>query len=319
MNNRNGQRNNEESAGLWGRMKAGMQKTRQRISEGFESFIDFSAVDEEMFDELQAVLIQADLGFETTERLLDELRIRVKEENLRGKDEVLRALSDLALQMLQAEEPGRRDLQLSDDLSVVLLVGVNGVGKTTSAAKLAWRLQRQGKKPILGASDTFRAAGIEQLQLWGKRVGVDVVHHSQGADPAAVAFDTVKAARARECDVALIDTAGRLHTQKNLMKELAKIRRVVQREEAGAPHETLLVLDATTGQNALRQAETFGEALSVTGIVLTKLDGTAKGGITMAVEEQTGTRVKFVGLGEKVEDLQPFRPKDFVSALLGEL
>ncbi len=317
MSNRNGQRSDRESAGLWGRMKVGLEKTRQRISEGFEAFIDFSAVDEQMFDELQAVLIQADLGFDTTERLLDDLRIRVKEENLRGKQEVLQALSELTLRMLETE-PGSREMQLSDDLSVILLVGVNGVGKTTSAAKLAWRLKKQGRKPILGASDTFRAAGIEQLQLWGQRVGVDVIHHSQGADPAAVAFDTVKAARARDCDVAMIDTAGRLHTQKNLMNELEKICRVIQREEEGAPHETLLVLDATTGQNALRQAEMFGDALCVTGIVLTKLDGTAKGGITVAVEDQTNTRVKFVGLGENVEDLQPFSPEDFVSALLGE-
>ncbi len=318
MNNRSSEQPKEDQPkGLWGRMKAGLKKTRDQLSERFESFIDFSVIDEKMFNELQAVLVQADLGVETSNRILDQLRNKVKEENLRGSDEVLSALSKIIEDLLQTE-PGQRQIQLEDDFSVVLLVGVNGVGKTTSAAKLAWRFKQQGRVPILGASDTFRAAGTDQLQRWGERVNVDVIRHGHGADPAAVAFDTIKAAQARNCDVAIIDTAGRLHTQKNLMNELSKIQRVVAGEVDGAPHETLLVLDATTGQNALRQTETFGESLPLTGIILTKLDGTAKGGITVAIEDQTDLRVKFIGLGEQLEDLQPFSPQEFASALIGD-
>ncbi|MFO8060034.1 MAG: signal recognition particle-docking protein FtsY [Bacillota bacterium] len=305
------------SEGLWAQMKAGLKRTRDRIAEGLESFIDFSVVDEAMFEDLEAVLVGADVGVGPSERLLSRLRKVIKRDNLRGKDEVLRALSDVILEQMEGASPGDRELDLTGDPTVMLLVGVNGVGKTTSAAKLAWRLKGEGHRPIMGAADTFRAAGIEQLELWGRRVGVDVIRHAPGADPAAVGFDTINAARSRGCDVVLIDTAGRLHTRKNLMHELEKMCRVVSREVPDAPHESLLVVDATTGQNALRQVELFGEAVPLTGVVLTKLDGTARGGITIAIEDQTGIRVKFVGLGEGVEDLQPFRPEEFVAALLG--
>ncbi len=300
---------------LWTRMKEGLKRTRERIADGFEAYIDFSAIDEEMFEDLEAVLVQADMGVQTAERVLADLREAVKADNLQGKEEVLAALE----RVLQGVVPddGGRELNLDGDPSVVMLVGVNGVGKTTSAAKLAWRLKEAGHRPILGAADTFRAAGIEQLELWGERAGVDVIRHASGSDPAAVAYDTINAARARDCDVVLIDTAGRLHTRKNLMEELRKMCRVMEREIPGAPHEGMLVVDATTGQNALRQAEMFREAVPLTGVLLTKLDGTAKGGIVVAIEEQTGIKVKYVGLGEQVQDLQPFRPADFVRALLG--
>ena len=303
--------------GLWAKMKDGLKRTRDRISEGFDSFIDFSVVDDDMFDDLEAILVGADVGVDTTDRLLSGLRDVIKRDNLRGREKVLGALQDVILEQIDEGGAGDRGLQLDGDPSVMLLVGVNGVGKTTSAAKIAWQLKREGHRPILGAGDTFRAAGIEQLELWGQRVGVDVIRHASGGDPAAVAFDTINAARSRGCDVVMIDTAGRLHTRKNLMHELEKMCRVVSREVPGAPHESLLVVDATTGQNALRQVELFGEAVPLTGVVLTKLDGTARGGITVAIEDQTGIRVKYVGLGEGVEDLQPFRAKDFVRALLG--
>ncbi len=303
------------SENLWSRMKEGLRRTRERIADGFESYIDFSAVDEEMFDELEAILVQADMGVYTTERVLSDLREAVKADNLQGQEQVIGALERVLMNAVP--DDGGRDLLLDGDPSVIMLVGVNGVGKTTSAAKLAWRLKEEGHSPLLGAADTFRAAGIEQLELWGERAGVDVIRHASGSDPAAVAYDTINAARARGCDVVLIDTAGRLHTRKNLMEELRKMCRVVDREVPGAPHEGMLVVDATTGQNALRQAEMFREAVPLTGVLLTKLDGTAKGGIVVAIEEQTGIKVKYVGLGEQVQDLQPFRPGDFIRALLG--
>lgn len=305
-----------ENRGLWNRMKDGLQRTRDRIADSFEDFIDFSAIDEDMFEDLEAILVGADMGVATSDRLLSQLRDVVKVQNLRGRGPVIGALRDLILETMK--DDSERGLNLDGDPSVILMVGVNGVGKTTSAAKLAWRLKQQGRSPIMGAADTFRAAGIEQLQLWGERAGVDVIHHSPGADPAAVGFDTINAARARGRDVVLIDTAGRLHTRKNLMDELGKICRVVGREVPGAPQESLLVLDATTGQNALRQVELFSDAVPVTGLLLSKLDGTAKGGITVAIEDQTGIKVKFVGLGEGIDDLQPFRAREFISALLGE-
>ncbi len=305
------------SEGLWAQMRAGLKRTRDRISEGFDSFIDFSVVDEAMFEDLEAILVGADVGVATTDRLLSRLREVIKRDNIQGRERVLGALQDVILERINDAGTGDRRLHLTGDPSVVLLVGVNGVGKTTSAAKIAWRLKREGHTPIMGAADTFRAAGIEQLELWGQRVGVDVIRHAPGADPAAVGFDTINAARSRGCDVVLIDTAGRLHTRKNLMHELEKMCRVVSREVPEAPHESLLVVDTTTGQNALRQVQMFGEAVPLTGVVLTKLDGTARGGITVAIEDQSAIRVKYVGLGEGVEDLQPFRAEDFVRALLG--
>ncbi|MFP4200904.1 MAG: signal recognition particle-docking protein FtsY, partial [Clostridia bacterium] len=246
---------------------------------------------------------------------LDQLR-RWRRSNPAGDRTALVEQLGRLLEDRLACEPSERQLHLDGDPSVILLVGVNGVGKTTSAAKLAHMLKTSGHRPILGAADTFRAAAIEQLRIWGERLDVDVVSHNLGADPAAVAFDTIKAARARGADTVILDTAGRLHTKRNLMQELTKIVRVVGRETGAPPDEILLVLDATTGQNALKQVETFGEAVSPSGIILTKLDGTAKGGIVMAIESTSGYRVKFVGLGENLDDLQPFDGSAFVRALL---
>ncbi len=307
---------NNNTGGFWGRMKDGLRRSRDRLIQSVDTLLDFQALDEALFEELEALLVQTDMGMLTTERVLERLKERSREQRISNRDELFEALAVILEAELCATEPNRT-LTLTGDPSVMLLVGVNGVGKTTSAAKLAHRLKTSGYAPILGAVDTFRAAAIEQLQIWGERVDVDVIAHAPGADPAAVAFDTVKAAVARKNDVVLLDTAGRLHSRKNLMAELEKISRVVGRESPGAPQEVLLVLDATTGQNALRQAQVFGEVVAPTGIILTKLDGTAKGGITFAVEKETGVPVKFVGLGEGMEDLQPFEPAEFSAALLG--
>lgn len=261
--------------------------------------------------ELEEALILADVGTAATGRIMERLRERARSA---PRDKVASLLREILVEMLSADTSlgitaGR--------LNAVLVVGVNGTGKTTTIGKLAFMLQRQGYKVILGAGDTFRAAGIEQLELWGKKVGVPVIAHREGADPAAVAFDCVKAALSRRYDVAVIDTAGRLHTKTNLMEELKKVRRVVSRETDGGPHEVLLVVDATTGQNAVQQAKMFKDAVGVTGVVLTKLDGTAKGGIAIAVAMETGIPVKLVGTGEGLEDLRPFDAPSFVDALLG--
>ncbi len=308
--------NGSGKGGLWSKMRTGLEKTRRRLVEGLESLVDFSGPDEEFFEELEALLVQSDMGAQVAEEVLGELRGRLAGARIRGREEILAELGAVLGSRLHCEA-GERDLVLGGDPAVIMLVGVNGVGKTTSAAKLAHFLSAQGRRPLLGAADTFRAAAIEQLKIWGERLDVDVVAHNFGADPAAVAFDAIKAARARGADTVILDTAGRLHTRRNLMEELAKMRRVVERETSSPPDEILLVLDATTGQNALRQADTFAEAVSPSGIVLTKLDGTAKGGVVIAVEAKSGIRVKFVGLGEQLGDLQPFDATSFVSALLG--
>ncbi|MFO7941837.1 MAG: signal recognition particle-docking protein FtsY [Bacillota bacterium] len=308
---------NEErtGGGLWSRMKAGLEKTRRRLVEGLGAIVDLSGGDEEVFEELEALLVQTDMGARTAMELLDELREWRRRNAAADRDALIEALGKLLEERLKCE-PSERDLHLGGKPAVILLIGVNGVGKTTSAAKLAHMLKTEGRRPILGAADTFRAAAIEQLNTWGERLDVDVISHNFGADPAAVAFDTVKAAEARGADTVILDTAGRLHTKRNLMEELVKIVRVVGRETGSPPDEILLVLDATTGQNALKQVETFGEALSPSGIILTKLDGTAKGGIVVAIESTSPTKVKFVGLGEKLDDLQPFDGSTFVRALL---
>ncbi len=297
-------------------MRDGLKKTRRRLQEGFEAIVDFSSSDEEAFEELEALLVQSDMGARVATEVLDELRRELSSREASEREQIFSRLGALLSEKIRCDDRDRQ-LLLSSDPAVIMLVGVNGVGKTTSAAKLAHLLKERGRKPLLGASDTFRAAAIEQLRIWGDRLGVDVISHDFGADPAAVAFDSIKAARARGADTVILDTAGRLHTRHNLMEELAKINRVVQRETGCPPDETLLVVDATTGQNALRQVEMFAGAVAPTGIILTKLDGTAKGGIVIAIEAESGLRVKLVGLGEGLSDLEPFVEEGFVRALLG--
>lgn len=276
----------------------------------------FKQIDEDFYEELEDILIQADLGVPTTTLLIKNLRRRVKEKKLNDPGQVKEALKeDIAGLLAESGEP----LKVSDEKpTVYLMVGVNGAGKTTTIAKLAHRFKAQGLKVILAAGDTFRAAAIDQLQVWANRVGVELIKHSEGSDPAAVVFDALAAARARRADILIIDTAGRLHTKANLMEEIAKVRRVISREIPAAPHEVLLVLDATTGQNAISQARMFQEATGVTGIVLTKLDGTAKGGIVIAIANELKLPVKLVGVGEGMEDLKDFSPQEFAAALFDE-
>ena len=300
--------------GFFIKIKEGLKKTRTSIGEGFNSvFSVFRKVDEDFLEELLELLIMADVGYETSERIIDELRKKAKLENLNDSESVKAALAEIIAESMR----GGNDLNISTKPSVILVVGVNGVGKTTTIGKLAHRLSESGKKVIIGAADTFRAAAIDQISVWAERSGTDIVKHKDGADPAAVVYDTIAAAKARNADVIICDTAGRLHNKKNLMGELEKITRVIDRELPDADKEILLVLDATTGQNAIEQAKDFKEAVGVTGVALTKLDGTAKGGITIAVKDVTGVPVKLVGVGEGMDDLQYFEPDAFAKALVG--
>ena len=300
--------------GFFSKIKEGLKKTRTSIGEGFNSvFSVFRKVDEDFLEELLELLIMADVGYETSERIIDELRKKAKLENLNDSESVKAALAEIIAESMR----GGNDLNISTKPSVILVVGVNGVGKTTTIGKLAHRLSESGKKVIIGAADTFRAAAIDQIAVWAERSGTDIVKHKDGADPAAVVYDTIAAAKARNADVIICDTAGRLHNKKNLMGELEKITRVIDRELPDADKEILLVLDATTGQNAIEQAKDFKEIAGVTAIALTKLDGTAKGGITIAVKDVTGVPVKLVGVGEGMDDLQYFEPDAFAKALVG--
>ena len=300
--------------GFFSKLKEGLKNTRTSIGEGFNSvFSVFRKVDEDFLEELLELLIMADVGYETSERIIDELRKKAKLENINDSESVKAALAEIIAESMR----GGNDLNISTKPSVILVVGVNGVGKTTTIGKLAHRLSESGKKVIIGAADTFRAAAIDQISVWAERSGTDIVKHKDGADPAAVVYDTIAAAKARNADVIICDTAGRLHNKKNLMGELEKITRVIDRELPDADKEILLVLDATTGQNAIEQAKDFKEAVGVTGVALTKLDGTAKGGITIAVKDVTGVPVKLVGVGEGMDDLQYFEPDAFAKALVG--
>jgi fused signal recognition particle receptor len=270
-------------------------------------------IDEEFYEELEELLIQADVSVRTTQKLLEELRQKVRSERLNCAEDVKNALRDAVARMF-SETDSR--IRLSDvPPSVFLMVGVNGTGKTTTIAKLARRYQRQGKRILLAAADTFRAAAIDQLEAWAKRINADIVRHQPGSDPAAVVFDAIQASKARGADIVIIDTAGRLHTKTNLMEELKKIGRVIEREVGRPPDETLLVLDATTGQNAVNQAREFSKAVPVTGVVLTKLDGTAKGGVLLTVRDELGIPVKLIGTGEKLEDLEDFDPQAFAASI----
>jgi fused signal recognition particle receptor len=302
------------------KFREGLTKTRDAfVGRVEELFSRRKKIDEEFFEELEEILIGADVGVNTVMGLIDDLRSEVKKRKIEQPSELRPILSEKLVDMLQGngEEVGLKENP--NGITVILFVGVNGVGKTTTIGKLAWHYKQQGKKVLLAAGDTFRAGAIEQLEVWGGRVGVDVIKQESGSDPAAVMFDAVQAAKRQKVDVLICDTAGRLQNKANLMEELAKIHRVIQREIPGAPHETLLVLDATTGQNALQQAKLFGEKSGVTGLVLTKLDGTAKGGIVIAIRNELSLPVKFVGLGEKMDDLQQFDADQFVHALFAGL
>jgi fused signal recognition particle receptor len=299
-------------------LKERLTKTRQGLLRRIDRLLSGRrSIDSELFDELEEVLISGDLGVQTTTRIMQELTQALKEQRLREPQDIRIQLQSSLLEILQSSSA---ELQIAADHPpvVILMVGVNGVGKTTTIAKLAYQLKHQGKKILLAAGDTFRAAAIEQLQEWADRVGVELIKHSAGADPAAVVYDAIHAAKARGVDVLIVDTAGRLHTKVNLMEECKKIRRVLAREHEGAPHEVLLVLDATIGQNALVQAKQFHEALGVTGLVMTKLDGTAKGGVIVSIVNELKLPVKLIGVGEKLPDLQPFDAADFTEALFGE-
>ena len=300
--------------GFFDKIKAGLAKTRSNMSAAFNSALaDFTGENDEVFEELEEMLIMADAGVDTSCAMVEKLRVLVRERGLRGGEELRAALQEV---LTEAMDAGDNGLKLETKPSVILMVGVNGVGKTTTIGKLAARFTAEGKNILLCAGDTFRAAAAEQLEVWAKRSGCDIVRHEEGSDPAAVVFDSITAAKARNKDIIIVDTAGRLHNKQNLMNELSKIRRVIDRELPGASLECLMVLDATTGQNGLMQAKQFGEAAGLTGIVLTKLDGTAKGGIVIAVADTLQLPVKFVGVGEGIDDLMPFDPKDFVEALL---
>jgi len=291
----------------------GLAKTRKNLTDKIGKLILGEKIDEAFLDELEEALISADVGVETSSLVLRDLRERFKRNELISPQQVKDRLKQILIEILSAQ-PSTFSLNASP--AVVLVVGVNGTGKTTTIGKLASRLRADGKKVLLAAGDTFRAAASEQLSIWGERSGIPVIKHKEGADPGAVVFDAVMAAKARDVDVLIVDTAGRLHTKSNLMEELKKVNRILSRELPGSPHETLLVLDGNTGQNALVQAKMFNEAVGITGIVITKLDGTSRGGIVFAINKELGIPVKFVGIGEAIEDLKSFDPEEFVNALL---
>jgi fused signal recognition particle receptor len=303
--------------GYFSKLKDSLTKTRQNLVEKIDNIIHGrKAIDEEMYEELEEALVQADVGVNTAMELVARLRRTVRERRVSDAGELKPILKELIQEML-GEDNVPTNVN-GGELAVIMVVGVNGVGKTTTIGKLAYYYKSEGKKVILGAADTFRAAAIDQLEIWASRVGVDLIKHQEGSDPAAVAYDSLQAARARSADVLIIDTAGRLHTKNNLMEELKKIGRILSREMPGAPHEVLLVLDATTGQNAISQAKLFGEVVGVTGIALAKLDGSAKGGVVIAVKQTLDIPVKMIGIGEGIEDLRPFNSGEFVDALFAQ-
>ncbi|MFY0517112.1 signal recognition particle-docking protein FtsY [Lysinibacillus sp. UGB7] len=303
------------------KFKAGLEKTRNSFTSKVNDLVArYRKVDEDFFEELEDLLLQADVGFETVMELMDKLRYEVQRKNIKDTNGIQAIISEKLVEIYEQGEEDLIDLNIQPkgELTVILFVGVNGVGKTTTIGKLAHRLKTQGKNVVLAAGDTFRAGAIDQLQVWGDRVGCEVIKQSEGSDPAAVMYDAIRAAKNRNADVLICDTAGRLQNKVNLMNELEKVHRVISREVPNAPHEVLLALDATTGQNALVQAQTFKEATNVTGIVLTKLDGTAKGGIVLAIRNKLHIPVKFVGLGEKMDDLQPFDAERYVYGLFAD-
>ncbi|SMC67163.1 signal recognition particle-docking protein FtsY [Sporomusa malonica] len=303
--------------GFFDKLKAGLEKTRKSFTEKIEQLvIGYATIDDEFLDDLEAVLLSADVGVSTTAKLMTEIRSGIKSKEINYPEDLKPFLQAKISVMLLREPQVEQDIH--EPPVVMLIVGVNGVGKTTTIGKLASYYHEAGKKVLIAAGDTFRAAAIDQLEIWGQRTNTEVIKHAEGSDPAAVAFDAVQAAKARRADIVIIDTAGRLHTKSNLMEELKKINRVIAKEIPDAPHETLLVLDATTGQNAINQAKLFGDAVKLSGVVLTKLDGTAKGGVVIAIKNELNLPVKWVGVGEGVNDLRPFDPAEFAAALFAD-
>lgn len=302
-----------EKKGFFGRLVQGLQKTRDNIVSGMDSiFSGFSAIDDDFYEEIEEILIMGDLGIQTTMSIIEDLKKKVKEQHIKDPAECKTLLINSIKEQMDL---GDNAYDFEKQKSVILVIGVNGVGKTTSVGKLAGQLKDDGKKVILAAADTFRAAAIEQLTEWANRAGVELIAQQEGSDPAAVIYDAVSAAKSRNADVLICDTAGRLHNKKNLMAELGKINRIIDKEYPDAYRETLVVLDGTTGQNALAQARQFMDVADITGIILTKLDGTAKGGIAVAIQSELGIPVKYIGIGEKIDDLQKFHAEDFVNAL----
>lgn len=303
----------EEKKGFFSRLKAGLTKTRNNIVSGIDSvFNGFSSIDDEFYEELEEILIMGDIGIKATNEILERLKQQVREQHIKEPAACKQLLIDSIREQMQV---GQTAYEFEKEQSVILVIGVNGVGKTTSVGKLAGKLKDQGRKVLIAAADTFRAAATEQLEEWAHRAGVDIITGTQNADPASIIYDAVNAAKARKVDVLLCDTAGRLHNKKNLMEELKKMNRIIDREFPNAHRENLVVLDAATGQNALAQAREFGEAAQLTGIILTKMDGTAKGGIAVAIQSELKVPVKYIGVGETIEDLQKFDADQFVNAL----
>ena len=303
----------EEKKGFFKRLVSGLSKTRANIVSGFESiFSAFSSIDDDFYEELEEILIMGDIGVATTEKIIENLKCKVKEQKIKEPAMCKQLLMDSIKEQMNL---GEAAYDYENQTSVLLVIGVNGVGKTTSIGKLAGQFKNNGKKVVLAAADTFRAAAIEQITEWSNRAGADIIASREGADPASVIFDAAQAAKARKADILICDTAGRLHNKKNLMEELKKINRILDKEYPEAYRENLIVLDATTGQNALVQAKQFMEAADITGIILTKMDGTAKGGIAVAIQSELGIPVKYIGVGEKIEDLQKFNSDEFVNAL----
>ena len=303
----------EKKKGFFSRLVEGLTKTRNAVVSGIENvFLGYDVIDEDFYEELEETLIMGDIGIRASTDIIEELRKRVKEDHLNSPSQCRDVLIDTIKQRMDL---GENAYEFENRKSVVFVIGVNGVGKTTSVGKLASQLKNEGKKVLVVAADTFRAAAIEQLEEWTKRAGVDIIAQNEGSDPGAVVFDACKAAKARNADVMIVDTAGRLHNKKNLMEELKKINKIIEREYPDAYRETLVVLDGTTGQNALEQARVFNEAANITGIILTKLDGSAKGGIAVAIQAELSIPVKYVGVGEKIDDVHKFNSKEFVDAL----
>ncbi|NLN49771.1 MAG: signal recognition particle-docking protein FtsY [Clostridiales bacterium] len=297
------------------KLKSGLSKTRKSLTGKINNVLHgFKTINEEVYDELEEILISSDIGVKTTMDIIDRIKVRVKEDKIADPSNIIKILKQEILEILG-------DRLNTDDIlypQIIIVIGVNGVGKTTSIGKIAYRIKRSGKKVLIAAADTFRAAAIDQLEIWSNRINVDMIKHQQGADPAAVIFDAINSAKSKKVDVVICDTAGRLHNKKNLMEELKKIIRIANREYPEAHKEVLLVLDATTGQNAIIQAKAFKEVTDIDGIILTKLDGTAKGGIVIAIKEELGIPVKLIGMGEQIDDLQDFKAEEFVEALFSE-
>ena len=315
-NAKNNENEPEKKGGFFSRLKEGLNKTRDALNEKVDNVLKvFKKIDEDLYEELEEALIMADVGVETSMYIIGELRRVVKEKHLTESEQVKAEIAEIMAGVLLNSDNA---LNVQSTPAVIMVIGVNGVGKTTSIGKMAAKFKAEGKKVVLGAADTFRAAAIDQLQIWADRTGVDIIKHSEGSDPASVVFDTIAAAKSRKADVVIIDTAGRLHNKKNLMDELNKIFRIIDKELPECSREVLLVLDATTGQNAVNQAQLFSESAPITGIILTKLDGSAKGGIVLAIAHEHKIPVKLVGVGEGIDDLQTFDASDFSKAMIGE-